>query len=193
MKIGLFFGTFNPVHLGHLEMISRILDKNIFNQVWIILTPRSPHKKFNLVKKEHRLEMLNIALQNYKNVLVSDVEFNLKEPNYTFDTLMHLSSKFPKYNFSIIMGSDNFLKIKTWKQSEKIIAHYSIYVYPRQGFNFQNQMNSKSIHYLNSPKIQISSTIIRDKIYQKERELEKYLPLGVRAYIKRHQLYLTLA
>ena len=189
MKIGLFFGTFNPVHLGHIEIISSILDKNIFNQLWIILSPKSPHKNFHLVKKENRLDMLNIAFQNYKNVLVSDIEFNLKEPNYTINTLTYLEANFPKYNFSIIMGSDNFLKIKTWKQSEKIIEHYSIYVYPRQGFNFHIQMNYKSIHYFNFPKIQISSTIIRDKINNKERELEKYLHSGVYEYIKERELY----
>tara|TARA_B100001758_G_C18406354_1_gene612378 strand:- start:453 stop:1022 length:570 start_codon:yes stop_codon:yes gene_type:complete len=189
MKIGLFFGTFNPVHLGHIEIVSRILDENIFDQLWIILSPRSPQKFFNLVKKENRLEMLNIAFQNYKNVLVSDIEFNLKEPNYTINTLTYIRFKFPKYHFSIIMGSDNFLKIKTWKQSKKIIENYSIYVYPRQGFNFQTQMSYKNIQYLNFPKIQISSTIIRDKIHHKERELEKYLPSGVRTYIRKHQLY----
>ena len=189
MKIGLFFGTFNPVHLGHIGIVTSILNKNIFDQLWIVLTPRSPHKNFNLTPKENRLEMLNIAFKNYQKVLISDVEFNLKEPNYTIDTLTYLSVKFPEHDFSIIIGSDNFLKIKTWKEANKIIEKYSIYVYPRAGFDCIINVNYKSIYRLRFPEIKISSTLIRNKISLKEKGLEDYLPLGVLKYIKEKQLY----
>ncbi len=189
MKIGLFFGTFNPVHFGHVEIVCRLLNDNIFNQIWIILTPRSPHKNSNLARKEHRLQMLNTAFKDYKKVIISDVEFNLKEPNYTINTLTYLHAKFPKYNFSIIMGSDNFLKIETWKNSGKIIDDYNIYVYPREGFRVTNNMHDKNVNYLNFPKIKISSTIIRDEIICKGKEIEQYLPSSVYEYIKIHHLY----
>jgi len=189
MKIGLFFGTFNPVHLGHVGIVSRVLNEDIFDQLWIILTPRSPHKSFNLAQKENRLEMLNIAFENYRKVIISDIEFNLKEPNYTINTLTHLTAKFPKYNFSMIIGSDNFLKIKSWKESNKIIEKYNIYVYPRAGFEFNSHVNYKSIYQLELPEIQVSSTMIRDKINYKEKEAQQYLPLGVWAYIKENRLY----
>lgn len=189
MKIGLFFGTFNPVHLGHVEIVSRFLDENIFEELWIVLTPRSPHKNYNLVKKENRLEMLNLAFRNYKKVIISDVEFSFKHPNYTINTLNYLSTNFPNFSFSIIMGSDNFLSIKTWKDSIKIIEKYNIYVYPREGFFFKNNMNYKSIHYLDFPKIEISATFIREKILYNEKKAQQYLPAAVYNYIKTHQLY----
>ena len=111
MNIGLFFGTFNPVHLGHIKIISNILQKKLFDQIWIILSPRSPHKKYNLVDKNERFHMLEIAFANYKKVIVSDVEFYLNEPNYTAITLDYLKKKYSKNNFSIIMGSDSYLTL----------------------------------------------------------------------------------
>ena len=189
MKIGLFFGTFNPVHFGHIKIVSRLLDENIFEELWIILTPRSPHKTYNLVKKENRLEMLKLAFQDYSKVKISDIEFNFNQPNYTINTLTYLSANFPKFNFSIIMGSDNFLNIETWKDSFKIIEKYNIYVYPREGFLFINKMKYNNVHYLNYPKIEISATFIREKILYNEKNPQRYLPTVVYDYIKNNHLY----
>ena len=189
MKIGLFFGTFNPVHLGHTEVVSRVLNENIFNELWVVLTPRSPHKNFTIVKKKNRLEMLKIAFKNYEKVIISDIEFKLKQPNYTIDTLSYLSDKFPKHTFSIIMGSDNYLNINTWKKSNKIIEKYPIYIYPRGEFSVKNKMNSKNVYYLNFPKVRVSSTGIRFGISSKNKEIEQYLSSAVHEYIKTHQLY----
>jgi nicotinate-nucleotide adenylyltransferase len=137
--------------------------------------------------------MLKIAFRDYKKVIISDVEFNLKEPNYTINTLNYLTDKFPENIFSIIMGSDNFLKIKNWKSSGKIIEEHSIYVYPREGFDVTNIMNYKNITYLNYQKIKISSTLIRESIIYKAQFLDKYLPSAISEYIKTHQLYGYLA
>ena len=189
MKIGLFFGTFNPVHLGHVEIATKILNENFFDQLWVILTPRSPHKNSNLVKKEDRLQMLKLAFKDYEKVLVSDVEFRLQEPNYTINTLKYLNNKFPKYTFSIIMGSDNFLKIKNWKNSSDIKSKYNIYVYPREGFPFKDIMNNKLTVFLDFPDLKVSSTHIRSNIISNPKDIEKYLSPKVFRYIKHNSLY----
>ena len=188
MKVGLFFGTFNPVHNGHVEIVSQLVNKKIFNQIWIVLSPRSPHKNFNLTNKEARLEMLNITFKNYDNVLISDVEFKFSSPNYTIDTLSYLSNKFPNKKFAIIMGSDNYIKINSWRSSQEIQAKYSIYIYPREGFQIKNK-NSRMVNYLDLPKIKISSTIIREGIVNKKDIITRYLPRNVYDFIKKNKLY----
>ena len=188
MKVGLFFGTFNPVHNGHVEIVSQLLNKKIFNQIWIILSPRSPHKKFNLINKEARLEMLNITFKNYDNVVISDVEFKFNPPNYTIDTLSYLSNKFSKKIFAIIMGSDNYIKINSWRNSQEIQEKYSIYVYPREGAQIKNK-NSRKINYLDFPIIKISSTSIREGIANKKDIITRYLPPNVYDFIKKNNLY----
>ena len=133
--------------------------------------------------------MLKIAFKNYEKVIISDIEFKLKQPNYTIDTLSYLSDKFPKHTFSIVMGSDNYLNINTWKKSNEIIEKYPIYIYPRGEFSVKNKMNSKNVYYLNFPKMRVSSTGIRLGISSKNKEIEKYLSSEVLEYIKTHQLY----
>ncbi len=189
MNIGLFFGSFNPVHLGHVNVISKILNKAIFDQLWIILSPRSPHKTHDLAKKNLRLKMLELAFNKFKNVVVSDVEFKLSEPNFTFNTLSFLNSKFPSYKFSIIMGSDNLQNLHTWKDYKTINENFFIYVYPRGKFEIKNKLKYKNVIYLSLPKLDISATEIRKNFSINSQEAKKTLPPEVYNYILKNRVY----
>ena len=186
MNIGLFFGTFNPVHLGHIKIISNILQKKLFDQIWIILSPRSPHKKYNLVDKNERFHMLEIAFANYKKVIVSDVEFYLNEPNYTAITLDYLKNKYSKNNFSIIMGSDSYLTLGSWLRA-KDVQKNKIYIYPRKDYIIKKLEWNATI--LDLDEMEISSTLIRDKFQKGVDDVAKYLNYDVYKYINRKKLY----
>ena len=189
MNIGLFFGSFNPVHLGHVNVISKILNEDIFNQLWIILSPKSPHKTQDLAKKNFRLKMLASAFNKFKNVVVSDVEFNLSEPNFTSNTLSYLTTKFPSYKFSIIMGSDNLQNFHTWKDYKKINKNFFIYVYPRGKFEIKNKLIYKNVIYLDLPKFNISATEIRKNFSINNKEVKEVLPPEVYSYILKNRIY----
>ena len=189
MNIGLFFGSFNPVHLGHVKVVSKILNEDIFDQLWIILSPKSPHKTTDLAKKNVRLKMLELAFNEFKNVLISDVEFNLSEPNFTFNTLSFLTTKFPGYKFSIIMGSDNLQNFHTWKDYKKINKNFSIYVYPRGKIEIKNKLIYKNVIYLDLPKFNISATEIRKNLSINNLGEKKNLPSEVYSYILKNRIY----
>ena len=186
MNIGLFFGTFNPVHSGHTKIISNILQQKLFDQIWIILSPRSPHKKYNLVDKNDRFNMLEIAFANYKNVIVSDVEFSLNEPNYTAMTLDYLKKKNSKHNFSIIMGSDSYLTLGSWLRAKDVLKN-KIYVYPRKDYVIKKIEANTTI--LDLDEMDISSTLIRNKFQKEIEDVVQYLNHDVFKYINRKNLY----
>ena len=186
MNIGLFFGSFNPVHLGHIKIISNILQQELFDQIWVILSPRSPHKKYNLVDKNDRFHMLEIAFANHKKVIVSDVEFSLNEPNYTAITLDYLKNKYSKKNFSIIMGSDSYLNLSSWLRTKDILKN-KIYVYPRKDYIIKKVEANTTI--LDLDEMEVSSTIIRDKFKKGAADVVKYLNHDVLKYINRKKLY----
>ncbi len=186
MNIGLFFGTFNPVHVGHVKIISKILKQNLFDQIWIVLSPRSPHKKYYLVDKDDRFRMLQIAFVDYKKVIVSDVEFFLNEPNYTAITLEYLKKKYPKNNFSIIMGSDNYLSLGSWAYYRDILKN-KIYVYPRKDYFIKKIEGNITI--LDLDEMEISSTLIRDKFQKGIEDVAIYLNTDVFKYITKKRLY----
>ena len=190
MEIGLFFGSFDPVHLGHEMIVSNILKKKYFNQIWIILSPQSPHKTSQIIsKKEDRLCMLNKTFNNTKNIFISNVEFELQKPNYTIDTMLYLKKKFPNHVFSLIMGSDNFLKIHTWKNYKDIINNYKFYVYPRKGHDVTTNLSQKeNIIFLDFPTIQFSSKLIRLGI-SKKNNMKDYLTKPVLEYILLKKIY----
>ena len=132
MKIGLFFGTFNPIHVGHLIIANHLQQHSDLDQVWFVVTPLSPFKnKSSLLDNHQRLEMVYRATENYDNLRPSDIEFSLKQPNYTIDTLTYLEEKFPDHEFALIMGEDNLKSFHKWKNYERILELHHIYVYPR--------------------------------------------------------------
>jgi nicotinate-nucleotide adenylyltransferase len=131
-KIGLFFGSFNPIHVGHLIIANHLVQEDELDEVWFIVTPQNPHKeKKSLLKDLHRLYMVNLAVEDNRKLIASNIEFKLPQPSYTVTTLLHLREKYPDYHFSLIMGEDNLRSFHKWKNYEEIIKHHRVFVYPR--------------------------------------------------------------
>ena len=167
MKIGLYFGTFNPIHIGHLTIANHLAEHSDLDQVWFVVTPLSPFKKkSSLLDNYHRLEMVHLATQDYDNLRPSDIEFGLKQPNYTIDTLTYLFEKHPNYEFALIMGEDNLKSLHKWKNYELILENHNIYVYPRlsKGTLDSQFNNHPKIIKVNAPIMELSSTFIRNEI-----------------------------
>lgn len=167
MKIGLYFGTFNPIHVGHLIIANHLLENSDLEEIWMVVTPHNPHKKkANLLEDYHRLHMIHLATEGYDKIKPSDIEFKLPQPNYTINTLVHLQEKFPKNDFCLIMGEDNLKSLDKWKNYELILKDYTIYVYPRiSEFEIPEEfVNHPKIHKVDAPIIELSSTFIRNSI-----------------------------
>ncbi|WP_440120633.1 nicotinate (nicotinamide) nucleotide adenylyltransferase [Tenacibaculum sp. Ill] len=166
-NIGLYFGTFNPIHIGHLIIANHMVENSDLDEIWMVVTPHNPFKKkSSLLDNHHRLEMVYLATEEYEKIQPSDIEFKLPQPNYTINTLVHISEKFPNYKFSLIMGEDNLKSLHKWKNYEVILEDYDIYVYPRVSNGVvENQFKDhKKIHRVEAPIVQISSTMIRNAI-----------------------------
>ena len=193
MKIGLYFGTFNPIHVGHLIIANHMAEHADLDQVWMVVTPHNPLKKKSTLLADHnRLEMVFLATEDFPKIKPSDIEFKLSQPNYTVNTLVHLEEKYPEHAFSLIMGEDNLKSFHKWKNYEAILAHHEIYVYPRVGFTDENDnhlfKNHPKIHLIDAPVVEISSTAIRDHI-KKGKNVLALLPQKVWAYIDHNNFY----
>lgn len=191
MKIGLYFGTFNPIHIGHLIIANHMAEYSDLDQIWMVVTPHNPLKKKNtLLDDSHRLQMVHLATQDFPKIRPSDIEFKLAQPNYTVNTLVHLEEKYPKYEFSLIMGEDNLKSLHKWKNYEAILAHHEIYVYPRISSEEENLefKNHPKIHIIDAPVVEISSTFIRDNI-KKGKNVKPLLPNKVWEYIDHNNFY----
>ena len=168
MKIGLYFGSFNPVHVGHLIIASHAVNETDLNQVWFVVSPQNPFKQSaSLLNEYHRLHLIKSAIDGENNLRASSVEFNLPKPSYTVDSLAYLKEKHPEHNFSILMGSDGFQNINKWKNYGVIVANHSIYIYKRPGFEVTETFGATT-HMLNAPLLEISSTHIRELIKTKK-------------------------
>ncbi|HNU86680.1 MAG TPA: nicotinate (nicotinamide) nucleotide adenylyltransferase [Ferruginibacter sp.] len=168
MKVGLYFGSFNPVHIGHLIIANYAAHETDLNQVWFIVSPQNPFKQsVSLLNEYHRLHLIKSAIDGENKLRASSVEFSLPKPSYTCDTLAYLSEKFPDHEFCILMGSDGFQNIDKWKNYESIIKNHSIYIYVRPGFEIIHTFGAK-IKILNAPLLEISSTHIRNLIRSKK-------------------------
>jgi nicotinate-nucleotide adenylyltransferase len=173
MKIGLYFGSFNPIHTGHLIIVSHILNESDLQKIWFIISPQNPFKNSNnLLNEFNRFHLVQIAIENDFRLKASDIEFNLPKPSYTVHTLAYLKEKFPTHDFSIIMGSDSFQNLSKWKNAETIITNYKIIIYKRPGFEVENNLNA-NIQIMNAPLLEISATHIRELI--KAKKSIKYL------------------
>lgn len=168
MKIGLYFGSFNPVHVGHLIIATHVINTTDLQQVWLVVSPHNPLKpSASLLNEYHRFHLVQSALEGESKIRASNIEFQLPKPSYTVDTLSYLKDKYPQHEFAIIMGSDSFCNLTKWKNYEIIVKNIPLYIYERQGFNISNELNA-NIHILKAPLLQISSTNIRDLIKQKK-------------------------
>ncbi len=166
-KIGLYFGTFNPIHIGHLTIANHLAEYSDLDEIWMVVTPHNPFKKkSSLLDNQHRYEMVHLATESYPKIKPSDIEFKLPQPNYTIHTLVHLSEKHPTYQFHLIMGEDNLKGLHKWKNYEAIVENHEIYVYPRisEGKVASVFDQVGQIHRIDAPIMQISSTFIRKAI-----------------------------
>lgn len=190
-KVGLYFGTFNPIHVGHLIIANHMVENSDLDEIWMVVTPHNPFKKKqSLLDNHHRLEMVYSATADYDKIIPSNVEFNLPQPNYTVLTLANLSDKYPKHNFSLIMGEDNLKSFHKWKNYETILEHYNIYVYPRisEGIVETQFDNHPKIQMVKAPIIEISSTMIRKGISE-GKNVRPLLSNGVWKYIDDMNFY----
>ncbi len=188
MRIGLYFGSFNPIHIGHLIIANHLLNETPLEKIWFILSPQNPFKiNHSLLNEYDRLHLLQTATADDPRIKVSDIEFSLPKPSYTSVTLAHLSERYPEHEFSIIMGSDSFQNLHKWKNYEAIIDNYSIYVYKRPEFPVENTIGAKLIE-LDAPLLQISATNIREMI-RDGKSIRYMVPENVIAEIEKGGYY----
>jgi len=191
MKVGLYFGSFNPIHIGHLILANHLAEHSDLDQIWFVVTPHNPFKKKSTLLDNHqRLEMVYQATKDYIKLKPSDIEFGLPQPNYTINTLTHLQEKYPDYAFSLIMGEDNLKSFHKWKNYEQILENNAIYVYPRisEGKVATQFDNHEGIHRVEAPIIQLSSTFIRKSI-KAGKNIKPMLPAHVWEYLDEMNFY----
>jgi len=162
MKIGLFFGSFNPIHVGHLIIANHILNETNLKKLWFVISPQSPFKQSPTLLNEYdRLHLVRKAIEGDTRLKASEIEFSLPKPSYTSHTLAYLKEKYPLYEFVIVMGSDSFQNLGNWKNTDAIIKNHSIIIYKRPGFEIINELNA-SVQIMDAPLLEISATYIRD-------------------------------
>lgn len=189
MRIGLYFGTFNPVHVGHLIIANHMLAYSDLEALWFVVSPRSPFKKGHCLLEVHRrLEMLRLAVADCDGMEVSEVELSLPQPSYTVTTLAHLTGRFPEHSFGLIMGADNLQSLSRWKDYETLLENNTLYVYPRLGFDPGPLTQHPHVRFLQAPVLQISSTQVRQMI-REGKNVKPLLPCGVFPFLDRHNCY----
>jgi len=191
MNIGLYFGSFNPIHVGHLVIANQLAENSDLDQIWFIVTPHNPFKKkSSLLDNFQRLEMVYRATKDYPKLKESNIEFNLPQPNYTINTLTYLQEKHPEFQFSLIMGEDNLKSFHKWKNYEIILENHNIYVYPRisEGTIETQFTGHKKIHKVEAPIMEISSTMIR-KAIKEGKNVKPLLPQNVWEYLDEMNFY----
>ncbi|HIB47598.1 MAG TPA: nicotinate-nucleotide adenylyltransferase [Flavobacteriaceae bacterium] len=190
-KIGLYFGTFNPIHVGHLTIANHMVEFGGLDEVWLVVTPHNPHKKkSSLLDNHHRLAMVRVALEDYPKLKPSTVEFDLPQPNYTVHTLAVLEEKYPEQQFCLIMGEDNLKSLHKWKNYEVILERYELYVYPRisEG-NVDHQFKDHpKITKVAAPIMELSSTFIRKGV-KNRKNIRPMLPQNVWEYLDEMNFY----
>jgi nicotinate-nucleotide adenylyltransferase len=201
MKVGLYFGTFNPIHVGHLIIANHMAEYSDLDQIWMVVTPHNPlKKKSTLLDDYHRLQMVHLATEDFPKIKPSDIEFKLPQPNYTVHTLIHLQEKYPNHEFSLIMGEDNIRSLHKWKNYQTLLENHAIYVYPRLEAKGQTSesvatdaeaalfKNHPKIHLIDAPVVEISSTFIRENI-KKGKNVQPLLSSKVWKYVDHNNFY----
>jgi len=190
MDVGLFFGSFNPIHHGHLIVASHVVQSGLVQEVWFVVSPQNPFKNpGSLLNENHRYYLVQEAVEGANNLRASNIEFKLPKPSYTVNTLAYLKEKYPEHHFSIIMGSDSFQNLPNWKNAEHIILNYPIIIYPRKNHEIKNDSGA-NISIAKAPLIEISSTHIRELI-RSRKSIRYYVPETVRTAIETNMFYYT--
>lgn len=188
MKIGLYFGSFNPIHTGHLIIANYVAYNTDLDKVWLVVSPQNPLKPSSaLLNEHHRFHLTELAVQGEPRLRASNIEFSLPRPSFTIDTLTYLAEKFPTQEFTVIMGSDSFQNIRRWKNYEQLIKNYPIYIYKRPGHEITETYGAK-VEILDAPLLEISSTSIRQWI-QQGKSIRYLVPDNVAAYIQENNYY----
>ncbi|GBL35662.1 probable nicotinate-nucleotide adenylyltransferase [Filimonas sp.] len=168
MNIGLYFGSFNPIHVGHLIIASHVLNHSQLDRIWFVVSPQNPLKESaGLLNEHHRFHLVQLAIENEPKFKASNIEFSLSRPSYTIDTLTYLAEKHPQHQFSVVMGSDSFQNITKWKNYQQLLAQYALIIYQRPACPVDHTLNAR-IEVLEAPLLDISSTYIRNLIREKK-------------------------
>ncbi len=190
MKIGLFFGSFNPIHIGHLIIGNTMAEQTDIDQVWYVVTPQNPFKKNkNLLHEFDRLELVERAIADNSLLNATDIEFHLPKPSYTIDTLTYIKEKYSNHEFILILGEDNLESFTRWKNYEQILEYHGIYVYPRPGSKGELQNHHNNIKFVEAPMLDISATFIRQSI-KKGHSIRYLVPESVAKLIELKGYYL---
>lgn len=188
-KLGLFFGSFNPVHTGHMIIANFLLNTSDLDQVWMVVTPHNPHKKKESLAKDYdRLHMVRLAIGDNVNLKASDIEFSLPKPSFTMDTLTYLKEKYPDKKFVLIMGGDNLATLHKWKNYEMILRDFEIYVYKRPNYELGDLANHDSVQIFDAPLLEISASYVR-KLIKEGKSIEYLVPDRVYKYIEDSMIY----
>jgi len=189
LKIGLYFGSFNPIHIGHLIIANHLVEHTDLEKLWFVVTPHNPHKaKKSLADNYDRLHLVNLAIENNDKLQSSTIEFSLPQPSYTIDTLTYLKEKYPDKDFVLIMGGDNLVGLPKWKNYERILANYEIYVYKRPHHEVTELATHKNITVLEAPLLEISSSYIR-KLIKEGKSFRYLVPEVVYNYLTDNPIY----
>ncbi|MEO6931613.1 MAG: nicotinate (nicotinamide) nucleotide adenylyltransferase [Chitinophagaceae bacterium] len=188
MKVGLFFGSFNPIHTGHCIIASHIVSNTPIDQVWIVVSPQNPFKSSSTLLNEYdRLHLVHLAVSDEKAIKPSDVEFHLPRPSYTIDTLLTLDAKYPMHRFTVIMGSDGFENFPKWKNASMILKHYALIIYRRPGFPIPKDL-PENVQIVDAPLLEISATHIRETVRQ-QKSIRYLVPDAVKSEIETNGYY----
>ena len=189
-KIGLFFGSFNPIHIGHLVIANHMVEFTDLEQVWLVVSPQNPFKERSQLLNDYiRLDMVRMAIEHYPKLRASDIEFSLPKPSYTIDTLTYLQEKYPEKEFSLIMGMDNLESFPKWKNHEQILKNHHLYVYPRIGSEGGELVNHPNVMIVpDVPVMQISATFIRESI-RNNKNVTPLLPEKVADFLDKNIYY----
>lgn len=190
MKVGLLFGSFNPIHVGHLILANFMAENTDLDSVWLVVSPQNPFKpSHSLLHEFDRLHMASLAIADNPSLNVSDIEFKMPRPSYTIDTLTYLQEKYPSYQFVLIMGEDNLVGFHKWKNYESILNYHQVYVYPRTGSNTTELNQHPKIKFVKAPVMDISATFIRECVNQ-GKSIKYLVPEVVEDYIRSKKFFL---
>ena len=192
MRIGLFGGSFNPIHNAHIALAKTICEEAKLDEVWFMVSPQNPLKQAeDLLGENERYEMVELALASEEKVLkASNYEFHLERPSYTWKTLRALKKDFPQHEFSLIIGGDNWVRFPRWAHSEEILANHNIYIYPREDSDINEALLPENVHLVHTPKINITSTMLREMVKNGD-DISEYVPEVVAKTIAEKKYYVS--